>query len=82
MDGHENKDTIRYIWNFIYWYLLIERYMFILIQVIAEDSEQYVYCYKGFNPFDDSNDIYHMAEYHVDMLPQLQYILDKSGEKL
>ena len=56
--------------------------MFILIQVIAEDSEQYVYCYKGFNPYDDSNDIYHMAEYHVDMLPQLQYILDKSGEKL
>ena len=28
VDGHENKDTIRYIWKFIDRYLLLERCMF------------------------------------------------------
>ena len=38
-------------------------------------------CYKGFNPNDYSNDVVDLVEYHVDILTQFQYIVDKSGKK-
>ena len=37
--------------------------------------------YKGCNPNDDSNDAIYLVEYHIDTLPQFQYIVDKSGTK-
>ena len=39
--GHENKDMIRYIWNFIDRYILLERCMFIWIQMTAKESDKY-----------------------------------------
>ena len=35
----------------------------------------------GCNPNDDSNYVVDLAQYHVDTLPQLQDIVDKSGKK-
>ena len=73
--------------------LLLERCMFRWIQVISEESDQYegqeeekfipgsAYRYKVCNPNDYSNDVVDMLEYHVDTLPQLQVVLEKSGKK-
>ena len=39
--GHKNKDMIRYRWNFIDFYLLLERCFFRWIQMTYEESDQY-----------------------------------------
>ena len=67
--------------------------MFRWIQMISEESEQYGgykkelvfpwsgYHYKWWNPNEKYNDVVDLVEYHVDTLPQFQYIVYKSGEK-
>ena len=44
VDGHENKDIIKYIRKFTDCYRLLETCMFIRIQMTPEGSEQYKGC--------------------------------------